>query len=192
MVFFWLCLWTIYTVLKKERYTEKNVDPKWLFCGTFWKMVPLFEVEPFFHTNLFLVENGNTLQSGTKTVPKWRPCFGHENGSSVEPFWLHFFLSVYAKTRPPDIFHQYPWGMVHTLNTKTLKNIWTCGTISGRWHFHCSKFCFDKLILVNSSRSSSKQCLCLHFHVCLLSIWYRFFHTKRQSLMELQDLSKLQ
>ncbi len=44
----------------------------------------------------FLVENSTTLQSGTKTVPKRGPSCGHENGSSVAPFRLHFFLSVYV------------------------------------------------------------------------------------------------
>ena len=41
-----------------------------------------------------MVENGTTLESGTKTVPKWGPSCGHENGSTLEPFQLHFFLSV--------------------------------------------------------------------------------------------------
>ncbi len=34
----------------------------------------------------FLLENGTTLQSGTKTVPKWGPCCGHE----MAPQWNHF------------------------------------------------------------------------------------------------------
>ena len=27
------------------------------------------------------------MQSGTKTVPKWGPSCGHENGSTVEPLF---------------------------------------------------------------------------------------------------------
>ena len=34
---------------------------------------------------------------GTKTVPKRGPSCGHENGSTVELFRLHFFLSVMYK-----------------------------------------------------------------------------------------------
>ena len=33
----------------------------------------------------------NFKKKGTKTVPKWGPSCGHENGSIVEPFRLHFF-----------------------------------------------------------------------------------------------------
>ena len=40
------------------------------------------------------IENGTTLQSGTKTVPKRGPSYVHENGSTVDPFRLRFFLSV--------------------------------------------------------------------------------------------------
>ncbi len=64
--------------------------PPW---SCFGKRLHFLKVEPFFST-FFLVENGTTLQSGTKTVPS-----GHENGSTLEPFRLHFFLSVLILTR---------------------------------------------------------------------------------------------
>ncbi len=32
-----------------------------------------------------------------KTVPKWGPSCGHENGSTLEPFRLIFFLSVHER-----------------------------------------------------------------------------------------------
>ncbi len=41
-----------------------------------------------------------TSQSGTKRVPKRGPSCGNENGTTVEPFRLHFFLSVFV--RPPE------------------------------------------------------------------------------------------
>ena len=36
----------------------------------------------------------------TKTVPKWGPSCGHENGSTLEPFRLLFFLSVKLRELP--------------------------------------------------------------------------------------------
>ncbi len=57
---------------------KKKVEPKWLHPGA-------------------VLENGATLEGGAiifLTVPKWGPSSGHENGSTVEPFRLHFFLSV--------------------------------------------------------------------------------------------------
>ncbi len=41
-------------------------------------------------------------QSGTKTVPKWGLSCGHENGSTLEQFRLHFFLSVHARQYYPS------------------------------------------------------------------------------------------
>ncbi len=67
------------------------------------KTVPLTKVVPFAKTapqwSHFPEFSKKRLKryflvSGTKTVPKWGPSCGHENGSTVEPFRLHFFLSV--------------------------------------------------------------------------------------------------
>ena len=40
----------------------------------------------------FFLNNGTTLQSGTKAAPKWGPSCGHENGST-------FFFQCTHKTK---------------------------------------------------------------------------------------------
>ena len=71
------------------------------------KMVPLTKV----------CQNGTTLQSGTKAVPKWGPSCGHENGSTLEPFRLHFFLSVMAENLTFQLsIHTWPYALSKIYN----------------------------------------------------------------------------
>ena len=67
---------TVLPFCKKEP-TEKKVEPKWLHPGAVLKNGATLEGGAVFSLigsgaiiNLFLVENGTTLQSSTKTVPK--------------------------------------------------------------------------------------------------------------------------
>ncbi len=64
-------IWSISQHWKKS---GAKMAPPW---SCFGKRLHFLKVEPF-----------------TKTVPRWGPSWGHENGSTLEPFWLHFFLSV--------------------------------------------------------------------------------------------------
>ena len=70
-------------------YTEKKVEPKRLHGGTIWK-----NGSTLLKWSHFFLNNHQSFY-GTKVVLKWGPSCGHENGSTVEPFRLHFFLSVY-------------------------------------------------------------------------------------------------
>ncbi len=92
---------------------KKNVHwkKKWSQDGStlepFWKMASLFKV-------IF------SLISGTKTVPKWGPSCWHENGYTLEPFRLHFFLSVsdVSYFLPESFFA----GKVSLINTIKMSN----------------------------------------------------------------------
>ncbi len=50
-----------------------------------------------------------------KAVPKWGTSCGHENGSTLEPFRLHFFLSVLVS----DQFHDEEVKLLHALQNIT-------------------------------------------------------------------------
>ena len=52
------------------------------------------------------------------------------------------------------------------------EKVWDLWYHIGSITFHWPRFCFDRLILVNNSRCSSKHYLCLHHHIGLLSAWY--------------------
>ncbi len=51
--------------VKPKSKLEKKVETTWLLSVTFWK--------------------------NDSTFSKWGPSCGHEDGSTGEPFWLHFF-----------------------------------------------------------------------------------------------------
>ena len=70
---------------------------RWSTLEPFWKTAPLFKSGA-----VFLVFS--TLQSGTKTVSKWGPSCGHENGSTLEPFRLHVFLSIRINAEMTKIY----------------------------------------------------------------------------------------
>ncbi len=65
--------------------TEKKVEPKRLHSGTIWKNgSTLLKWSHFFLNNHVCT----TLQSGTKTVPKWGPSCGHEKSHFGSTFFF--------------------------------------------------------------------------------------------------------
>ncbi len=68
--------------------------PSW---NRFGKRLHFLKVEPFFSLIIMFEKKTVPLTKVVpfgKMVPKWGPSCGHENGSTLEPFRLHFFLSV--------------------------------------------------------------------------------------------------
>ena len=53
----------------------------------------------------------------------------------------------------------------HGPNQQKSEKVWDLWYHIRSIRFHCPMFCFDRLILVNTSRCSSKHCLCLHHHL---------------------------
>ena len=58
----------------------------------FLKVEPCLSPPVLMPAGLLCIALRTTLQSGTKTVPKWGASCGHENGSTVEPFGSTFFF----------------------------------------------------------------------------------------------------
>ena len=71
-----------------------KMAPQWNYFG---------KVEPFCPHIDNHVWNGTALQSDAKMVSKWGPLCGYENGSTMEQFQLHLFLSVYPPITNPVI-----------------------------------------------------------------------------------------
>ncbi len=57
---------------------------------------------------------------------------------------------------------------------------------------HCSRSCFDRLILTNNTMGSSKYCLYLLCHLDLLWDWYGVFIVPKLCHCKLEDRSKFQ
>ncbi len=74
--------------------------------------------------NLFLVENGTTLQSGTKTVPQW----GHPVNMKTAPPWSHFgstfFFQCYSDW---EIGGGFYWR-VASITENTVHSTWLIGS----------------------------------------------------------------
>ncbi len=77
--------------------------------------------------------------------------------------------------------HFFPIRHGPNLNQQKSEKVWDLWYHIGSITFHCPRFCFDRLILVNNSRCSRKHCICLHHRIGLLSTWYGVFMVPNDS-----------
>ncbi len=91
----WKLITTIGYFSKSERYTEKKSGAKTHPGAVLANGATLEGGADFFLNNHVLCENSSTFESGAKIVPWVELSYVyHERAPGVDPFWLHFFLSV--------------------------------------------------------------------------------------------------